>query len=240
MVVILLQAASRIWVSIPDWEKRLRPFVFGSNKPFGWLPVPSSIPVLEDPCGIAQTRTKYASNGTRLVGHFAAYDSYMTELMLKLLPSLQNDEDEISVLLIGKGSLELRSRIVDSYPKLSAWIHASGVLTPEDVSRHITACDVMLQPYQDGVSSRRTSVMTALSHGVPVVTTVGKATERCWAESQAVKLTKSGDVNSMVKGVQCVLADPAEVRRLGPAGKALYGARFDVKQVIRRLREAVA
>ena len=235
MVVILLNAASRVWVSIPDWETQLRPFLLGQKKSFGWLPVPSNIPVVADPDGVARVRAQYAFPGAPLVGHFGGYDRYMTELMLELLPSLPNKHDRPSVLLLGKGSLELRHQLIKRHPNLSEYVHATGALSAEDISRHISACDVMLQPYQDGVSGRRTSVMTALSHGVPVLTTTGKATESCWAESQAVKLTKVGDVNSMVEALQSLSVDAAEVSRLGPAGKALYGQCFDVKQVITKL-----
>jgi glycosyltransferase involved in cell wall biosynthesis len=50
----------------------------------------------------------------------------------------------------------------------------SGFLSPEDVSRHLSIADIGLLPYEDGVSSRRLSFMTLLSHGLPTVTTVGR------------------------------------------------------------------
>jgi len=96
----------------------------------------------------------------------------------------------------------------------------------------------MLQPYQDGVSGRRTSVMTALSHGVPVVTSAGKATENCWAESDAVKLTKVGDISSMVEAVQCLLADEEMRISMGNSGTRLYRERFDIQQTISALRRS--
>src|SRR5207244_8988104 len=138
---------------------------------------------------VTRIRTQYSLPDASLVGHFGAYDRYMTKLMLELLPSLLNGHDKLSVMLLGRGSMELRNRVVELHPELSLYVRATGALSTEDISRHVSACDVMLQPYQDGVSGRRTSVMTALAHGVPIVTTQGKATERCWTESQAVKLT---------------------------------------------------
>ena len=44
----------------------------------------------------------------------------------------------------------------------------------------------MLQPYPDGVSSRRTTVTSLLAHGCAVVTTRGPLTEGLWQESGAV------------------------------------------------------
>src|SRR5439155_22819079 len=103
MVVILLNAASRVWVSIPEWEAQLRPFVLGPKKSFGWLPVPSNIPVVDDPDGVTRIRTQYSLPDASLVGHFGAYDRYMTKLMLELLPSLLNGHDKLSVMLLGRG-----------------------------------------------------------------------------------------------------------------------------------------
>jgi glycosyltransferase involved in cell wall biosynthesis len=236
MVVVLLQAASQVWVSIPEWETRLRPFLLGQKKSFGWLPVPSNIPVVDDPDGVARVRAQYAFREGPLVGHFGAYDRYMTTLMLELLPSLLNGDEKRSAMLLGKGSLELRDRLIELHPELSRSVHATGVLSAADISRHVSACDVMLQPYPDGVSGRRTSVMTALSHGVPVVTSAGKATENCWAESDAVKLAKAGDVSSMVEAVQCLLADGRVRKLMVTAGARLYRERFDIQQTISALR----
>jgi glycosyltransferase involved in cell wall biosynthesis len=240
MMVLLLTAARRVWVAIPLWETCLRPLALGREKAFGLLPVPSNIPVVDDPRGVLKLRTRYAPLEEFLVGHFGAYDHYMTDLMFGLVPSLLTQHDNLSILLLGKGSLELRNRLIDKHPHLGQRIHATGALSSKDVSRHMSACHVMLQPYEDGVSGRRGSVMAALAHGVAVVTTIGKATERCWAESQAVKLAKVGDITGMVEAVKSLLADAAERSRLSIAGRALYNERFDVKRTITRMREAAA
>jgi glycosyltransferase involved in cell wall biosynthesis len=240
MMILLLTAARRVWVSIPLWETCLRPFALGREKAFGLLPVPSNIPVVDDPGGVLTLRTRYAPLEEFLVGHFGAYDHYMTKLMLELVPSLLTQHDRLSIVLLGKGSLELRNLLIDRHPDLAQQVHATGALSSEDVSRHISACHVMLQPYEDGVSGRRGSVMAALAHGVAVVTTIGKATERCWAESQAVKLAKVGDITGMVEAVKSLLADAAERSRLSIAGRALYDERFDIKRTITRMREAAA
>ncbi len=235
MVSVLLRSASQVWVSIPDWETQLRPYA-DENKTFGWLPVPSTIPVIDDPDGIAEVRARYAADGEYLVGHFGAYDQYMTELMLKLVPSLLNGPHKLSVMLLGKGSLELRDQLLKLQPQASKSIHASGVLSPDDISRHVSACDVMLQPYQDGVSGRRTSVMTALSHGVSIVTNAGKATEGCWRESQAVRLTQVGDIRGLVEAVCSLLTDQGKREQLGSSGAELYRQQFDVQRSISALR----
>jgi glycosyltransferase involved in cell wall biosynthesis len=240
MIVILLMAAKRVWVSIPQWETRFRPFGLGRNILFGLLPVPSNVPVVDAPAAISNLRVRYGSPGNFLLGHFGAYDNYMRDLMRKLVPALLTQGHGISILFLGKGSLELRNLLVSEFPALAGDLHATGVLSHEDVSLHISACDVMLQPYQDGVSGRRGSVMASLAHGAAVVTTLGNATESCWVESRAVKLVKAGGIEALAEAATSLLGDAAERRRLSVAGKELYEERFDLKRTVARLREAVA
>ena len=236
MVTILLNAAIRVWVSIPNWEIQLRPFALGRNKSFAWLPVPSNIPVIEHSVGITNVRAKYALPDELLVGHFGAYDLYMMELMLELLPSLLSVDNKLSVMLLGIGSVELRDRLIERHPDLQDCVYATGTLSAENISLHISACDVMLQPYQDGVSGRRTSVMTALSHGIPVVTNIGKATETCWVESQAVELTKVRDIRAMVEATRSLLADEERRSSMSEFAVRLYRERFDLQHIISALR----
>ena len=57
----------------------------------------------------------------------------------------------------------------------------------------------MLQPYADGVSTRRTSLIAALAHRSAVVTTDGVLTEPLWRQSGAVALVDSGDLAAIVR-----------------------------------------
>ena len=51
----------------------------------------------------------------------------------------------------------------------------AGFLPPADVSEHLASADAGIFPFEDGVTLRRLSFMTAMSHGLPVLTTVGHA-----------------------------------------------------------------
>ena len=99
------------------------------------------------------------------------------------------------------------------------------------------ACDLMLQPYADGVSTRRTSLMAALAHRSAVVTTDGVLTEPLWRQSGAVALVDSGDLAAMRATLTHLMDDPARRARMGAAAGALYAERFDVAHTIAALRE---
>ncbi len=60
-------------------------------------------------------------------------------------------------------------------------ILATGRLPAEQASDAIATLDMMINPFSDGVSTRRGSVIAALQNGVPVLTTYGHHTDRIWS-----------------------------------------------------------
>ncbi|MBN1563728.1 MAG: glycosyltransferase family 4 protein [Anaerolineae bacterium] len=54
---------------------------------------------------------------------------------------------------------------------LSKHIRWTGFVPDEEVSAHLTAADLIALPFRDGVSFRRGSLMAALAHGCPIITT---------------------------------------------------------------------
>lgn len=239
MTVILLQAAARVWISIPAWEAMLRPYTLGRDVPFAWLPVPSNIAAAEDLVGVSAVRRRYAPGGW-LVGHFGTHGRLITETLAAAVPALLGEDERVALLLIGQGSKALREELTRQHPRLAARLHALSGLAAADVARYISACDVMLQPYPDGISTRRTSAMAGLANGRPVVTTAGRLTEPLWAESGAVALVPEGDAAAMAKAVRRLLGDAAERERLSAAARALYQSRFDVRHTVAALRARTA
>jgi glycosyltransferase involved in cell wall biosynthesis len=238
MTIMLLQAARQVWVSTPAWERMLRPYTLGRKVPFAWLPVPSNIAAADDPAGISAVRAQYAPPGGSLVGHFGTYGPSIKETLMAVLPALLAGEKNLAMLLIGRGSEALREELARQHPDMAARLQALSGLEAEDVARHISACDVMLQPYPDGISARRTSAMASLANSRPVVTTAGRFTEPLWAASGAVVLTPDGDAAAMMVAAKRLLNDAAERQRLGDAARALYQSRFDVRDIVAQLRGA--
>lgn len=239
MTMVLLRAARRVWMSIPLWESFLKPYAFGRALPFLWLPVASNIPVVDDPASVSAIRARYAPAGGHILGHFGTYDRHVTGLLMKAVPALLHSRSNCRVLLLGRGGEAVRRELTRRQPELSERIYATDTLSAHGLSLHLSACDVMLQPYIDGVSSRRTSVMVALSHSRPVVTTRGRLTESLWGASEAVALVPVEDAEALVEAAGRLLSDEAGRRRLGLAARELYVARFDARLIISALREAI-
>lgn len=87
-----------------------------------------------------------------VISHFGtAREPWIAMRLAAVLPPLLRARPEVTFLLLGRTALEMRSRLLAVAAILHACVCASGPLAPEDVSRHLGACDVMLQPY--GVAS---------------------------------------------------------------------------------------
>jgi glycosyltransferase involved in cell wall biosynthesis len=238
MTILLLRAASRVWISIPGWERVLRVYALGREIKFQWLPIFSNIPVAADPAQTLEVRRRYADSGRLLIGHFGTFGTGVTSLLGPILSALSSDPVDQTILLMGEGSQQYRRELIQKEPRLESKIQATGQLTAGELAHHLSACDLLLQPYPDGVSSRRTSVMAGLGNGKPIVTTTGWLTEPLWLESNAIALAPAGDTEAFLKQVRRLRQESAERLRVGSAAAKLYQERFDISHTISSLRQA--
>jgi glycosyltransferase involved in cell wall biosynthesis len=237
MAFVLVRAARRSLVAAAAWEPRLR-MLAPRAAAISWLPVPSNVPIVDDPAGVLAVRRTLITEGGMVVGHFGtARENWIAEQLAAVVLPLLRERRGAVFLLVGRDSSDLRSRLLAEVPELHARVRATGPLASADVSRHLGACDLMLQPYGDGVSTRRTSMMAALAHHRPVVTTSGVFTEPLWRQSGAVALVDIHDVAAMRRALTQLMDNAGERSRLQAAAGALYAQRFDIAHTIIALRE---
>lgn len=228
-------AADRAFVSIPAWKVGVES-VTPSHTPITWLPVPSGIPVVNDLAASAAIRARYG-RGHVLVGHFGTYGHRVRTLLGECLPALAARCD-CAIVLLGRESRAMAEELLHKHPLLTGRIHGLGAMAPDDVSRFMSACDVMLQPYPDGISSRRTSAMAALCHARPVVTTSGPLTEPVWQERGAAVLIPVDDAAGLVEATAALAANPARRSQISARAGALYRDQFDLAHTIALLRSS--
>jgi glycosyltransferase involved in cell wall biosynthesis len=239
MAAILLRAASDVWVTTPAWIDRLRPYSPFRMLPLRWIPVPSTVPVINDGQAARQLRERFPAGGLCLAGHFGFAGAQAIEPLVAAFEAIAASPGA-HLVLIGRGSEDLRDRLLERVPGGTARLHVTGELSPAEVSSWLSACDFLLQPYPDGVTTRRTTTVTALAHGVPVLTTSGPLTEALWAESGAVALSPVSNPEGFGVATRRLLKSATERTRLKFAGRALYRTRFDIDRMIDQLRSADA
>lgn len=236
MIIMLMQAAGQVWVSIPGWERVLRPYRLGRRVAFKWQPIPSNIPVADDPAATREVRQRYAAGNSVLVGHFGTYSRPIVSLLEPVLMSMSENSSSPVVLLMGRGSGEFRKRLIAGRPGLAEKIHETGELVAEAASSHLAACDILIQPYPDGASSRRGSLLAGLCHGKAIVTTIGRLTEPFWESSGAVALAEAGNTEAFLEAFRRLRTDASRRRRMGEEARKLYKERFDLGHTIEAFR----
>jgi glycosyltransferase involved in cell wall biosynthesis len=235
MALILARSARHIFVTTSAWEPLLRS-ITRTRRTIRWLPIFSNVPVVEDEAGTNAIRRRIAPDGGKIAGHFGVYGSGYAAGTTALLAAGLAHDAALSVLLIGNGGVEFRERMIERHRPFANRLHATGALAPADLSRSIAACDLMIQYYPDGVTTRRGSCMATLEHGRPVVTTSGHLTEPLWDESRAVAMVPVNDLPAMTALVHRLIDDDHERQRLATAARELYDRRFDIRHTVSALR----
>ncbi|MFB3855245.1 MAG: glycosyltransferase [Vicinamibacterales bacterium] len=235
MTFLVLRGARRVWVTTPAWATMMRRYAIGRNVRFDTLPVPSNVPVVQDPARVRDLRARYVGSQAHLLGHYGTYGRDIAESLVSVVPALL--AEGASVLLLGRNAARFRSDVLERVPLPAGLrVQAAEELAPRDLSLHLQACDILLQPYPDGATGRRTTLTAALSHALPVVTTVGRWSEPLWQQSRAVAAVPAGDNAALVAAVRHLCEDPVERARLRAAAAALYDRRFDLRHTIEALR----
>jgi hypothetical protein len=237
MTVVVLGAARCAWIAIPAWETRLRPYALGRALPMPWLPVPACVPSqgAADP---AVLRPRFAPEDRPIVGHFGSHGAAVAPLLDGCLPAIMDGPCRPALLLLGADGPAYREAVLARHPEWAARVHAAGFLDGAALAVHLAVCDVLLQPYPDGVTSRRTSVMACLSQGRAVVTTAGHLTEPLWHASRAILLADVNDQAGLADAVVRLLADAGVRAQLGTRARQLYLDTFSVERVVNALRAA--
>ena len=102
---------------------------------------------------------------------------------------------------------------------------STGYLEAADASRALATCDAMALPFADGASLRRTSLLTALAHGLPVVSTYPKQPSPVIQESDALLLVPPDDPAALSRTLRRLYEDRALVDTLSTSARQ-FAQRF--------------
>jgi glycosyltransferase involved in cell wall biosynthesis len=240
MAALVVRSAERVFVSIPAWEPLLRS-ITGACPPVTWLPVPSSIVSTPSAELVARVRRQLLSDPTGLVvGHFGTYGSLQVPMLTEVLPTLLGKDARRVGLLLGRGGDQFADRLRQQHPSLRGRLVAPGGMAEVDLANQLAACDLFVQPYPDGASTRRSSLMAVLGLGLPIVTTTGALSEPLWRESDAVALAPADSTAAITAAAEDLLADRERRLRFGERARCLYHERFGIDRLVHTIRSAQA
>ncbi|ADO74678.1 glycosyltransferase family 4 protein [Stigmatella aurantiaca] len=225
--------AARTFVSIPTWREYLPE---GTRARAEWRPVPSTLPIEAPPEAVARLRAELGPGPW--IGHFGTYGKATAEPLERVLVPLLRAGPERRALLLGRGSQAYAAGLAQRHPELANRLLFRDSLSPEDVVVHLKASDLLVQPYPDGVSARRTTTMAGMALGLPLVTNTGHLTEPIWRGLGAVALAEGTDPAPLAALAERLLSHPQERAALGAHAAEIYRERFSLERTVEALLSA--
>lgn len=238
MACIVARSAEVAFVSTETWIpwiKRLSP-----RAHVVCVPVPSNVEIEVDPADIndARDRLQNGETETLVVGHFGTYREAATRIFLtEIVPKLLAVPGR-KMLFLGQNGDTFAQSMAEKFPALASRISGPGATNPKNLAAYISACDILLQPYPDGATTRRTTLVATLALGRPVITSQGSNTEPLWRDSNAVVLVPSGDVDALICAANELLSSDAARTRIGERARQLYQEHFSLTSTVNALLSA--
>lgn len=231
MAALVLARTDRVFVSTPWWSERLhKP---PRRAPIEWLPVPSNLPTQPSTSAVEAARASLRTGPESvLLGHLGTYGEHIAGTLEEVLPELLRRDARRLAVLAGRGSTHFAEQLTGRYPELTGRVRALGGLPGDALAATLKACDVLLQPYPDGLSTRRGSAMAGLGLGVPLVSNTGPATESVWRDSNALVLASEPTGASVREAAEALLSTPEKWPALGQRAADFYTENFSLTHTL--------
>lgn len=234
MLIFLLRASSRICITVPGWASFLQPWRFGAGRPLEWLPIFSNIAVHANSSAVDRYR-EFFPPGSIVAGHLGTYSELLRPLLDGIVAPLLERQTNLYVLLLGMHSDSYCEDWRRRHPSLAARVCSTGKLDEAELSAALQACDIALQPYPDGISSRRGSALAPLRHGLPVVSTRGYLTEPLWDEAEAVLMAPAANPSAFVQETLRLIHDTNLRTSLSKRSLTFYQKHFATEVILEQV-----
>ncbi|MDD3925676.1 MAG: glycosyltransferase [bacterium] len=202
------------------------------------IPVgPGIIPVDISGDESASLRQGIGATDAALIGHFGfIHKAKGLEVLLHSFSLAARRLGDCRLVIIGgldwKGELAGYKRELEDYAR-KIGIYERLVWLPtmpeREASGYLHICDLMVMPYEDGASGRRSSLFTALAHGVPVITTCGRNIFSGFFHQENLWLT-DGSPEEIAEGIVKLLTDASARRRISE-GALKLAERFSWERI---------
>ena len=235
-----------------DREVLLREHPLHSHK-YSVVPAAGGLPC---PVGVLETRREHRARVRRelgladdvfLLGYFGFINEEKgIESLLEAMRGLREARFPAHLLLVG-GLHSDREAEVSPYREglvrmirefgLREAVTATGYLEADAASKHLVALDLAVLPFRDGVTTKRSSFLSILSHDVPVLATHGPHLPPALRHGENVHLVPLGDTeatgHALAEAIRQLAEDPAECDRLRAGGRRLFDEIFAWEPIAR-------
>lgn len=177
-------------------------------------------------------RARWGVKEEPLLSYFGLlHESKGVEVLFRALARLLEEGERVKLLMVG-GKIGASDPTTTDYAhqmealgrELGLEILWTGYVEDEEVSANLLASDICVLPYKDGVSLRRGSLMAALAHGLPIISTRPSIRVKELIEGENIVLVPPDDVEALVARIQELIASEGLRRCLGEGAKRVSRA----------------
>jgi len=210
---------------VTNIEDRMQALAYGARN-LKLIPIGSNIDPQAPP---GYDREKWrerwgvASDETLLCYFGFLNESKGGETLFRALAQLVRSGQMVKLLMIGGRVGSSDPTNVAYLEKMEALIEELGLTSRiswtdyvdrQEVSANFWASDICVLPYQDGVSFRRGTLMAALAHGLPIISTYPRVEVDEIIEDENMALVPTDDVEALAGKIAELTASPSLSRRL--------------------------
>ena len=225
VILIIGSLATNIVVTFELTRRRLGRLLFWKTHRIAVVPVGSNIP--------SPTSALPHEGDAVTCAIFGQPEAMHAPLVCAVGAWLTRAGGRVRVRWIGRSKPAIQAFLREHCGQPAESFEIAAGRAPEEVSALLAASDLCLAPIVDGVSSRRTTVVAALAHGLPIIGTDGICTDDVFRQSDACLLSPAGDADAFVRNVDLVAGDAARRARMSRAALALYDDHFTWDRIAR-------
>lgn len=237
-LAVIASASARVVATTPIFADLLRTLVPRRARDISWIPVCSTIPAVARTAGDrARLRDSQgvAPDGL-LVALFSPVGSgKAVAASFEAWTAIAREHPGARLVVIGA----TRDDVLAECPAArdAARVDYAGFLDADAVSRLLSAADLFLAPFTGGISTRNTSAVAAMEHGLPIVTTRGTMTDDQTFARAPMAIVDAGDDGGFVDAAVRLARDPDARHRMATAIRDFHARYFDRGVVAARLHD---
>ncbi len=187
-----------------------------------------------------------ANDDTLLVSYFGFMnDTKGVEFLIQALGLLLGRGLRLKLLVVGgeagdtdptNRSYSQRVHHLIQSRHLEDRVYWTGFVSNQQLSAALLSSDICALPFRDGASVRRGSLLAAILHQLPVVTTFPEKPEPLLVDGENVAMVERDSPSALADVIEALWRDPAARERLSAGATALAG-RFKWPEIAARHME---
>jgi glycosyltransferase involved in cell wall biosynthesis len=224
--------ADAVFASIETWATRFAGH--WPRRPTQHLPVGSALPDRRSRRRAERARLEIDDETVVISAMGSGHPSWLAGYVARAANAIADSGKAVRLHCMGAAA--------PSPPGLSASVevYRPGRVEADELAEGLSASDLFLAPFIDGVSTRRSSMMAALQHGLPVVGTDGPLTDPILRRpGSGLVLTTVGDEDAFAAATLRLAEDTEARTSFGVGARGLYEGNFDWPVVADRLLDAL-